>query len=304
MDQELTKNIVFIDTETTGLSAKEDRIIEIAGVELTPDYRPLRIFHEFLDPERPVGYSEKIHGLSDEFLCGRKRFEDIALPLQGFLDGRVVIAHNLPFDESFINAEYDRYGLPYKLSESNETIDTLALAKQRFEGRVSLDALIERFELDGSSRAKHHGALIDAQLLARVYLCLQNQRELAFSLDFTWLNDFDIEYQKTCAPFDQHEQPYNAEMYYFEDNNHKFEALIVHAEGADPETDVDLMEALSRKSTCELKSEQCLGEQQIPLESSLNPTSLQALEESDRMIETGHYLRQTVSEALKELKKD
>ena len=241
----MTKNIVFIDTETTGLSAKQDRIIEIAGVELTPDFRPLRIFHEYLDPVCPVGYSERIHGLSDEFLCGRKRFEDIALPLQAFLEGRVVIAHNLPFDEAFINAEYDRFGLPYQLSQSNETIDTLALAKQRFEGRVSLDALIERFELDGSSRAKHHGALIDAELLARVYLCLQDQRELALNLDFTRLNDFDIEYQKTCAPFDQHDQTYTSEMFYCEDNNYKFEVLIVHAKGTDPETDVELMEALN-----------------------------------------------------------
>ena len=95
------------------------------------------------------GVFVKIHGLGDAFLVGRKRFADIAGPLATFLDGHTVVTHNLPFDEFFINAAYAHCGYANHLSEDNETIDSLALAKSKFDGRISLDALVKRFKLDG-----------------------------------------------------------------------------------------------------------------------------------------------------------
>ena len=237
-------NIVFLDTETTGLNPRRDRIVEIAAIEFSETFKPLRVFHEYLDPECPVGFSEKIHGLSDAFLAGRKRFADIAGALATFLDGRTVIAHNLPFDESFINASYARCGFANQLSEDNDTIDSLALAKTKFDGRVSLDALVKRFKLDGSARKDHHGALVDAQLLAKVYACLVNKRIKAMRIDYSEIDAYDRLYQQSCDPKALKEMAFNVEQYWDDDFGPKIEALIALAEQTSCGLDMDLLTEL------------------------------------------------------------
>lgn len=89
----MSERLIFFDTETTGLNSFKDRIVEIAAIELSEDLKPIRVFHEYLDPEQPVGYSERIHGLRDDFLRGRKRFADIAEAFKDFVHGSTVIAH-------------------------------------------------------------------------------------------------------------------------------------------------------------------------------------------------------------------
>lgn len=170
------------DTETTGLSPERgDRVVEIACVELLDLIPTGRTWHTYVDPERDVpAEAARVHGLTRDFLRGKPKFKDIA---RGFLDfvgdGRLV-AHNAHFDIRFINAELERLRLP-KLS--NPYTDTVAMAKKRYPGaKASLDDLCRRFGIDLSGRVKHE-AMLDTQLLARVYLELSGGRHRA--LDFS-----------------------------------------------------------------------------------------------------------------------
>jgi DNA polymerase III subunit epsilon len=163
---------IVLDTETTGLYADQgDRIVEIGCVEL--DNRKLtgRHFHHYLNPERDSHEEAlKVHGIANEFLKDKPKFEQVAQEFLQFIQGSELIIHNAPFDVGFLNSELERAGLPLLRHHVHQVIDTLAMAKEMYPGkRNSLDALCDRLEVDNSSRTLH-GALLDAELLADVYL--------------------------------------------------------------------------------------------------------------------------------------
>lgn len=164
---------VVLDTETTGLEVSQGhRVVEIAAVELF-DRRPTgRHFHRYLNPEREVDLGAvQVHGLTAEFLADKPRFADVAEELLAFLDGGEVLIHNAAFDVGFLNAELAALGRPGIASLCTIT-DTLALARSLHPGkRNSLDALCERYQVDHSRRSLH-GALLDAQLLADVWVAM------------------------------------------------------------------------------------------------------------------------------------
>jgi DNA polymerase-3 subunit epsilon len=175
---------IVLDTETTGLDHRAGhRIIEIACVELE-DFLPTgRHFHRYINPEREIeAEAQRIHGLSNAFLADKPTFAetDIVDALIAFVGEAQVVAHNAGFDRGFVNSELDRIGRP-PMAESRWT-DSLAMAQKRFPGLPnSLDALCKRYKVSLAEREKH-GALIDAQLLARVYLELRGGREAMLDL--------------------------------------------------------------------------------------------------------------------------
>ena len=167
---------IILDTETTGLSVREGhRIVEIGCVELDNLTLTQKKFHCYLNPERKV--SEKaleVHGYSDEFLSSKKKFKDIADEFLNFIKDKKLIIHNAEFDLSHINNELKILG---KEIIKNEIVDTLVLARDKFPGSpVSLDALCKRYRIDNSKRTQHT-ALIDCDLLAKVYINLIDQKE-------------------------------------------------------------------------------------------------------------------------------
>lgn len=204
----MTERIIFLDTETTGCITSLDRIVEIAAVELDENYQPVSVFHEYVNPLRHVGESYFIHGLHDDFLQERQSFKEIANDFVEFVKGATVYAHNLPFDRRFIDKELRLAGLP-QLSELCDAYDTLPWARGKVYGSAKLDALIEHCGLDGSARAAHHGALIDAELLAQVFLCLGRKEEIGRNLDFSEVNASDLEYQMSLRSSDNPLAPWN-----------------------------------------------------------------------------------------------
>ncbi len=174
------REIVF-DTETTGLDPKDGhRIVEFAAVELVERVATGRHLHLYFNPLRAMpAEAEAIHGLSDDFLADKPAFPARARELMEFLGDAILIAHNAPFDLRFMNFELGRAGLP-ELDQAR-VVDTLELARKRFPGaKHSLDALCLRFGIDRSARVKH-GALIDSELLAEVYVELTGGRQIGFS---------------------------------------------------------------------------------------------------------------------------
>jgi DNA polymerase III subunit epsilon len=175
---------IILDTETTGFEPKQGhRMVEIACVELH-DFLPTgRSFHVYIDPERDMPpEAEKVHGLSAAFLKGKPKFADpaVSAAFLEFVGDAFLIAHNAGFDRSFVNFELERCGLT--VIHESRWIDTLGLAQKRFPGMYnSLDALCKRFNISLAEREKH-GALIDAKLLASVYLELQGGRERRLEL--------------------------------------------------------------------------------------------------------------------------
>jgi DNA polymerase-3 subunit epsilon len=177
------REIIF-DTETTGLDpAGGDRIIEIAAIEILNDKLTDKIFHVYVDPQRDVPDSSfKVHGISRDFLINKPIFSQIMDEFLHFIGEDPLIAHNAEFDLKFINEELRRAGRP--ALENNLIIDTLALARQKHPGAAnSLDALCARYGIDRSRRTKH-GALIDTEILAEVYLELKcgRQKSMSFSV--------------------------------------------------------------------------------------------------------------------------
>jgi DNA polymerase III subunit epsilon len=173
---------VVLDTETTGLDPKSGhRIVEIACLELLNHVPSGAEFHRFCNPERPMPPEAfAVHGLDDDFLRDKPAFSSLAQELLAFLGEAELIIHNAAFDLGFINSELERTGLP-PLPE-RRVIDTVLLARKRFPGaQANLDALCRRFGIDISGRAKH-GALVDARLLAAVYLELIGGRQPDFGL--------------------------------------------------------------------------------------------------------------------------
>lgn len=175
---------IVLDTETTGLDPRSGhRLIEIACVELDDLIPTGRAFHRYIHPEREIDAdAERVHGISLAFLAGKPKFGDAEV-VEAFLDfvaDAALVAHNAAFDRNFVNAELARLGRG-GLAESR-WIDTLALAQKRFPGMYnSLDALCKRFKVSLAEREKH-GALVDAKLLATVYLELKGGREQGLDL--------------------------------------------------------------------------------------------------------------------------
>jgi DNA polymerase III subunit epsilon len=177
---------VVLDTETTGLSPeKGHRVIEIGCIELV-ERRPTGArFHRYLNPERDIDMGAlEVHGISEEFLRDKPRFAEVASELLAFIDGAELVIHNAAFDVSFLDAELERAGAPDRVATRARVVDTLALARERYPGQKnSLDALCRRLGVDNSHR-ELHGALLDASLLAEVYLAMTaGQSALALALD-------------------------------------------------------------------------------------------------------------------------
>jgi len=176
---------IILDTETTGLSVKDGhRIVEIACLELDNLMPTKNSFHCYLNPERKV--SEKaleVHGYTDEFLVNKKKFNEIADEFLNFIRNKKLIIHNAEFDLSHLNNELKIAG---KETLENDIVDTLVLARDKFPGSsISLDALCKKYRIDNSKRTKHT-ALIDCELLSKVYINLIDQKEP--SLNFSEVN--------------------------------------------------------------------------------------------------------------------
>src|SRR5580692_9039301 len=180
---------IILDTETTGLDhTSGDRIVEIGGVELLNRFPTNRSFHVYINPERPMPPdAEKVHGLSDVFLADKPRFAEHAEAFLNFLGDAVLVIHNASFDIGFLNAELARAGHPPL--RFDRVVDTLALARRKHPGAPnSLDALCARYGIDNSSRVKH-GALLDAELLAEVYIELTEGRQSGLSFEIEGVAD-------------------------------------------------------------------------------------------------------------------
>ena len=167
---------IILDTETTGISVKDGhRIVEIGCIELENLIPTNNTFHFYLNPERNVSEQAfKVHGYSDEFLSNKKKFREIGDEFLNYIEGKRLIIHNAEFDLAHLNNELN---LIKKDKLNNEIVDTLVLAREKYPGsQVSLDALCKRFRID-NSRRKLHTALIDCELLAKVYINLIDQKE-------------------------------------------------------------------------------------------------------------------------------
>ena len=181
---------VILDTETTGLFVKEGhRIVEIGCIELEDLVPTKNRFHCYLNPERKV--SEKaleVHGYTDEFLSTQKRFSDVVDEFLNFIENKRLVIHNAEFDLAHLNNELTLLGK--KKLNNEDVIDTLALARDKFPGSpVSLDALCKRYRVDNSKRTQHT-ALIDCDLLAKIYINLLDQKEP--TLNFQNHNDLKL----------------------------------------------------------------------------------------------------------------
>ncbi|MDB2628720.1 DNA polymerase III subunit epsilon [Gammaproteobacteria bacterium] len=206
----MTKKLIVLDTETTGLEVEQGhRIVEVGAVALADRKRTDLHFHSYLNPQRSIDEeAEKVHGLSMERLSSEPEFSEIAESFLEFVEGSILVIHNAAFDLGFLNAELKRASSQYPtLEEICEVEDTLLLARSKFPGqRNSLDALANRFEVTGYDRS-FHGALLDANILADVYIHLtggQSKFEFITSHTNSNLNsqtgDLNIDFKKFPIP--------------------------------------------------------------------------------------------------------
>ena len=175
------REIIF-DTETTGLESKLDRVIEIGGIELNNHFPTGRTLHIYINPEDRKVHPDAlaVHGITDDFLKDKPKFAEVVDEIREFLEGARWVAHNATFDMGFINAEFARLGIAPVSSEL--VTDTLSLARRKHPmGPNSLDALCRRYGIDNSHRTKH-GALLDSELLAEVYIEMIGGRQAALGL--------------------------------------------------------------------------------------------------------------------------
>ena len=199
---------IILDTETTGLSVKDGhRLVEIGCIELENLIPTNNKFHCYLNPERKV--SEKaleVHGYTDEFLSSKKKFKEIAQDFLNFINGKRLIIHNAEFDLSHLNNELKIIG---QETLKNEIVDTLQLARDKYPGSpISLDALCKRYRIDNSKRVQHT-ALIDCDLLSKVYINLIDQKEPTLNFSNESGNDKNqkdikvLYYKKVIMPSDK-----------------------------------------------------------------------------------------------------
>ena len=206
----MRKKLIVLDTETTGLEVEQGhRIVEVGAVALADRKRTDLHFHSYLNPQRSIDEeAEKVHGLSMERLSSEPEFSEIAESFLEFVEGSILVIHNAAFDLGFLNAELKRASSQYPtLEEICEVEDTLLLARSKFPGqRNSLDALANRFEVTGYDRS-FHGALLDANILADVYIHLtggQSKFEFITSYSNSNLNsqtgNLKIDFKKFPIP--------------------------------------------------------------------------------------------------------
>ncbi|MBD8627380.1 MAG: DNA polymerase III subunit epsilon [Massilia sp.] len=183
---------IVLDTETTGLNPRTgDRVIEVGCVEIFNRKLTGNNYHCYINPERESDEGAlAVHGLTTEFLSDKPKFHEIAHELRDFIQGAQVIIHNAPFDLGFLNAEFTRMGLPPFVQYCDGVIDTLVQAKELHPGkRNSLDALCDRYDISNAHR-KLHGALLDSELLADVYLAMtRGQNSLTMDVEEETSND-------------------------------------------------------------------------------------------------------------------
>ena len=201
---------VILDTETTGLSAKEGhRIVEIGCIELDNLIPTQNRFHCYLNPERKVAEKAlEVHGYTDEFLSTQKKFSEVVDEFLNFIENKTLVIHNAEFDLSHLNNELVLLGKK-KLNNAN-VVDTLGLARDKFPGSpISLDALCKRYRVDNSKRTQHT-ALIDCDLLAKVYINLLDQKEPTLNFknednekQILNLNNTSQYYKKVIKPSDK-----------------------------------------------------------------------------------------------------
>ena len=204
---------IILDTETTGLSVKDGhRVVEIGCVELENLVPTKKKFHCYLNPERKVSEAAfKVHGFSDSFLLKQKKFKEVANDFLEFIDGKKLVIHNAEFDLSHLNHELELLG---KKKITNEIVDTLVLARNKFPGSsISLDALCRRYRIDNSKRVQHT-ALIDCELLTKVYINLLDQKEP--TLNFQSQNEKLDKINNNTSYFKKIIRPTNEEL-----ENHK-----------------------------------------------------------------------------------
>lgn len=173
---------IAFDTETTGLKARSgDRLVEIGGVELVNGIKTGRTYHVYLNPERSMpAEAQAVHGLSEEFLRDKPLFAAVADEFLAFIEGAILVIHNAEFDMGFINMELGRIGR--EAIPMSRVVDTLQIARRKHPaGPNTLDGLCSRYKIDNSMRTQH-GALLDAELLAEVYLELNGGRQAALGL--------------------------------------------------------------------------------------------------------------------------
>ena len=165
--------LIVLDTETTGINPKEGhRIIEVGAVQIKNREITNTEFHKYIQPNRTVGDSVNIHGITDKFLINKPQFNQISDDLLSFIEGATLIIHNAPFDLGFLNNELKLNGIKKRIEDLCPVIDSLELSKKQRPGTMhNLDALCRRFGVDTSARTRH-GALLDAQILAQVYIAM------------------------------------------------------------------------------------------------------------------------------------
>lgn len=175
------ERLIVLDTETTGIRPEEGhRIIEIGAVQILNREITNTEFHKYVQPNKPVGDSVNIHGITDKFLINKPQFDKISNDLLSFIKGATLIIHNAPFDLGFLNNELKINGIDKKIEDICQIIDTLELSKEQRPGTMhNLDALCRRFGVDTSARTRH-GALLDAQILAQVYLAMTGGQSILF----------------------------------------------------------------------------------------------------------------------------
>ena len=205
----MSEKQIILDTETTGLDIRDGhRIVEIGCLEIENFIPTKKTFHCYLNPERKVSEQAfKVHGYSDDFLSSQKKFSDIAEEFLKFIEGKKLVIHNAKFDISHLNNELMLANK--KKIDFEKVIDTLEIAKSKFPGaQISLDALCKRYKVDNSKRTKHT-AIIDCELLCKVYVNLLDQKEPALnfeSFDKSQISDNKISYsycKKVIKPSEQ-----------------------------------------------------------------------------------------------------
>ena len=215
---------IILDTETTGLETRDGhRVIEIGCVELIDRRLSHKHFHQYINPERQIEDGAlEVHGISNEFLLDKPVFADVSEEFLAFVEGAELVIHNAPFDIGFLDYELTLLGREDRMADHCSVLDTLEMARDLHPGqRNSLDALCKRYEVDNSSR-KLHGALLDAEILADVYLAMTGgQSDLGLSFDSAASQGVDL------SEFEAAERP---ELFVLEASE---EELAAHQERLD-----------------------------------------------------------------------
>lgn len=169
--------LIFADTETTGIDAKEERLLEVAFIEVVDRVQTGVVLHEYINPEKEVSQGAyRVHGISWDDVKDKPLFKTVAQSLIDMLKGGIFVAHNAPFDVGFLNMEFRRAGIDFMIGRDVDVVDTLQIAKKTYPGqRNSLDALCTRLSIDRSHRTLH-GALLDTELLVQVYLAMTSKQ--------------------------------------------------------------------------------------------------------------------------------